>query len=81
MPIVRRKKRNQRSEQAFGRPPGDERPAHGEIAKLAHGLWLERGGTHGRDREDWFRAEERLKAQGPSERDEAEDEEGLEGVD
>ena len=28
-----------------------------EVADRAYDLWQERGGTHGRDREDWFEAE------------------------
>jgi len=32
-----------------------------EIAELAHRLWNERGRQHGKDAEDWFRAEELLR--------------------
>ncbi|HEY1986403.1 MAG TPA: DUF2934 domain-containing protein [Terracidiphilus sp.] len=32
-----------------------------EIAKLAHQLWNERGRQHGRDAEDWLRAEQLLR--------------------
>jgi hypothetical protein len=32
-----------------------------EIAKLAHKLWNERGRQHGKDADDWFRAEELLR--------------------
>ena len=31
------------------------------IADLAHRLYLERGGTHGHDVEDWLEAERRLR--------------------
>ncbi len=31
-----------------------------EIAALAHRFWLERGGQHGHDAEDWIRAEQTL---------------------
>jgi hypothetical protein len=31
-----------------------------EIAVLAHRFWLERGGQHGHDAEDWIRAEQTL---------------------
>ncbi len=31
-----------------------------EIAILAHRFWLERGGQHGHDAEDWLRAEQTL---------------------
>jgi hypothetical protein len=32
-----------------------------EIAALAHQLWLERGRQHGKDAEDWIRAEQLLR--------------------
>ena len=35
--------------------------AREEIAQLAHQLWNERGRQHGRDAEDWLRAEELLR--------------------
>jgi hypothetical protein len=35
--------------------------SEGEIAKLAHQLWLERGRQHGSDAEDWLRAEQLLR--------------------
>ncbi len=40
----------------FGRrePPGEE------IARRAHELYLQRGGDHGKDVEDWVRAEKEL---------------------
>lgn len=31
-----------------------------QVAELAHRLWLERGRAHGRNEEDWFRAEQLL---------------------
>jgi ribonuclease I len=31
-----------------------------QVAQLAHRFWAERGGTHGNDAEDWFRAEREL---------------------
>jgi hypothetical protein len=33
------------------------RPTHDEIALRAHQMWIERGRTHGKHEEDWFRAE------------------------
>lgn len=36
--------------------------AHDEVAQLAHRFWAERGGQHGHDVEDWFRAEQELRA-------------------
>ena len=36
-------------------------PVHGEIARLAFQLWIERGRPHGSDRHDWLRAEQQLK--------------------
>lgn len=32
-----------------------------QIAQLAHQLWNERGRQHGKDADDWFRAEELLR--------------------
>lgn len=32
-----------------------------EVARLAHRLWAERGGQHGHDMDDWFRAEQELR--------------------
>lgn len=55
--------RFQKKEQVFGRSAGDERPepTQEEIAKLAYEFHIERGGAHGNDWEDWFRAEDKLK--------------------
>ena len=36
--------------------------SHEEVARLAHRLWAERGGQHGHDMDDWFRAEQELRA-------------------
>jgi Protein of unknown function (DUF2934) len=33
---------------------------HEEISKLAHQYYLERGGQHGSDEDDWMRAEKEL---------------------
>ena len=35
---------------------------HDEVAQLAHRYWAERGGQHGHDVEDWFRAEQELRS-------------------
>jgi hypothetical protein len=37
-----------------------------EIARLAHSYWDARGGIDGSPEEDWFRAEQELKAGGTS---------------
>lgn len=37
---------------------------HQEIAARAYELYLDRGGSDGLDRDDWFRAEQELKARG-----------------
>ena len=37
-----------------------------EVARLAYGLWEERGRTHGRDVEDWVEAERILRTRQPS---------------
>jgi hypothetical protein len=31
-----------------------------QVAELAHRFWADRGGEHGHDAEDWFRAEQQL---------------------
>jgi hypothetical protein len=36
--------------------------SHEQIAELAHRFWNERGGEHGHHEEDWFRAEQLLRA-------------------
>ena len=36
-------------------------PSFEEIAEMAYRRYLERGGEHGRDFEDWFEAEKRLR--------------------
>jgi hypothetical protein len=48
--------------------PSQELPArisrtvtHDDIAALAHSYWLERGGQHGSDEDDWIRAERALR--------------------
>jgi len=35
--------------------------SHEKVAELAHRFWNERGGAHGHDAEDWFRAEQELR--------------------
>jgi len=37
-------------------------PSHDEIAELARKYWAERGYTDGSHEEDWFRAEQELRA-------------------
>ena len=39
---------------------GRRKPSGEEIARRAHELYLQRGGEHGRDVEDWVRAEKEL---------------------
>lgn len=48
--------------------PSQEHPARlsrtvtdEDIAALAHSYWVERGGQHGSDQEDWLRAERSLR--------------------
>jgi len=36
-------------------------PSREEIACQAHGLYVQRGGEHGKDIEDWVRAEKELR--------------------
>lgn len=39
---------------------GRREPSGDEIARRAHELYLQRGGEHGKDVEDWVRAEKEL---------------------
>jgi DUF2934 family protein len=39
---------------------GRREPSREEIARRAHELYLQRGGEHGKDVEDWVRAETEL---------------------
>jgi hypothetical protein len=39
---------------------GRKEPSGEEIARRAHELYLQRGGEHGKDVEDWVRAEKEL---------------------
>lgn len=39
---------------------GLRKPSGEEIARRAHELYLQRGGEHGKDVEDWVRAEKEL---------------------
>lgn len=45
------------------REPGDERPrpTQAQVSTLAYELYLKRGGAHGEDWADWFKAEAMLK--------------------
>jgi hypothetical protein len=36
--------------------------SHDQVALLAHRFWIDRGRAHGRHEEDWFRAEQELRA-------------------
>ena len=40
---------------------GHREPLEEEIARLAHELYVQRGGEHGKDVEDWARAEKELR--------------------
>ncbi len=40
-----------------------DRPTHDEIAVRAYRRWRERGGAHGADEEDWYQAEQELRAE------------------
>ena len=37
-------------------------PSHDEIALRAYELWEERGRAHGSDQDDWYLAEQQLRA-------------------
>ena len=43
-----------------GSPRSTSRPTHEEIELRAYQMYLERGGEHGRDVEDWLQAEREL---------------------
>jgi len=53
-----------KARERVGGKPGANRRAPGEeaIARLAYQLWLERGSPEGSAEDDWFRAEEALRA-------------------
>ena len=77
MSTPRRRRTDQKSlTQVVGTPAtvpsamGDDRhavenlaiePTHEDIARRAYQLFEERGGEHGRDLEDWFKAERELR--------------------
>jgi hypothetical protein len=44
----------------------DGQPADGDIAKLAHQLWTQRGCPAGSSEKDWFEAESQLRKAGNS---------------
>jgi hypothetical protein len=41
-------------------------PTHEQVAQRAYDIFLARGGVHGMDLDDWFRAERELKITEPS---------------
>jgi hypothetical protein len=45
-------------------PAASAAPSYGEIAEAAYHRYLERGGGHGQDFEDWLEAERRLRSRG-----------------
>lgn len=47
-------------------PAGDSPVDRGRIAQRAYELYLERGGNHGRDQDDWYEAERELRQNGSS---------------
>jgi hypothetical protein len=58
-----------RKSDALGKRPrataadqGQPRPSDDRVAARAYELFLQRGGEHGRDREDWLLAERELEA-------------------
>jgi hypothetical protein len=55
-----------RSDKVIAMPPRDEATTpweidDGEIARRAYEIFCERGGEHGNDLDDWFRAERELR--------------------
>ncbi|MBI4226678.1 MAG: DUF2934 domain-containing protein [Candidatus Omnitrophica bacterium] len=63
MPVIIKKVARAPARPLQGCPAGDERlhPTQEAIAKRAYELYLQRGGAHGRDWDDWFQAEVQLK--------------------
>lgn len=47
---------------ASTQPIQGSRPTHEQIAELARKYWVQRGYTNGHHEEDWFRAEQELRA-------------------
>ena len=43
-----------------------EGPSYDQIQQRAYEIYVNRGGTHGQDLEDWLQAERELKAKHPS---------------
>ncbi|TAK53528.1 MAG: DUF2934 domain-containing protein [Gammaproteobacteria bacterium] len=43
-------------------PDGSPDPTHAEVAARAFEIYQQRGGEHGCDQSDWFRAERELRA-------------------
>lgn len=66
-PRAARSKNNAKADAKPGSAPtqkatGASRPTHEQIAELACKYWAQRGYTDGHHEEDWFRAEQELRA-------------------
>lgn len=57
-PFAAKKQQTVLASQPMRREPDQE-----EIAKRAYELYVQRGGEHGRDQEDWLRAEAELRGE------------------
>jgi Protein of unknown function (DUF2934) len=52
--------KNLAEEDARPHPKNDVEVRNGEVSVLAYSYWEARGGEHGGDQDDWFRAEREL---------------------
>jgi hypothetical protein len=60
-PSPSRPPRTRAADTARGGSPGTVEPSHNEIAAAAYQRYLNRGGAHGQDVEDWMEAERELR--------------------
>lgn len=66
-PRAAKSKANVEADAKLGNAPtpkitGSARPTHEQIAELARKYWAQRGYADGHHEEDWFRAEQELRA-------------------
>jgi hypothetical protein len=61
-PSPSRSPRARAADTARGGNTGNIEPSHNEIAEAAYQRYLNRGGAHGQDFEDWVEAERELRA-------------------
>lgn len=54
---------------AGGTLRGEKGPSAGKISQRAHEIFVQRGGTHGRDFDDWVEAERQLREESQEDHD------------